>query len=153
VANYDFKKDLPVARQTEEEVAELLRSIYKAKIEDFCISSQYDIKAIIEGQIYTFEVKEDFYCERTGNVALEFACRGRPSGIQTSKSSHYIYKIHAPSGAIEFYSYKTSILKSMIREHLYFRIVNGGDPHSNSMNYLFKYETFIKKGKLLHSTS
>ena len=37
----------------------------------------------------------------------------------------------------------------MIKEKKYFRIVNGGDEGSNSMNYLFKYSVFKKNSKIL----
>jgi hypothetical protein len=148
MANYDFNKDLTVARKTETEVGELLRQLYDAKIIEFCISNKYDILAEIKNGQYSFEVKEDFMSWRTGNVALEFSCRGQPSGILISKADFYVYKIHGKEG-VRFYLFKTANLLKMISDNAYIRIVNGGDKGSNSMNYLFKYETFIKYGKLM----
>jgi len=148
--NYDFKKDLPIAVETEKEVAKILEEKYNANILEFSHTNKYDILAEIKNKKYTFEVKEDFTCEKTGNVGLEFRCRGKPSGIQTSQADFYIYKIHAQDGSIGFYLSKTSTLKKMIDDKKYFRIVNGGDVGSNSMNYLFKYETFINNAKLIH---
>jgi len=145
---YNFKEDFPIAEETEKEVAQLLAKIYDARILKFENTNKYDILAKIKDKQYTFEVKEDFTCERTGNVGLEFECRGKPSGIQTSQANYYIYKIHSKNG-IHFYLFNTATLKKMIAEKEYFRIVNGGDEGSNSMNYLFKYETFIRNGKFL----
>jgi len=140
---YDFNKDFPIARETEKEVANILRD-YGAKILDFEDTNKYDILAEKDGSKFTVEVKEDFICENTGNVGLEFECRGKPSGIQTSKATFYVYKLHTRNYGIKFFMHKTGALKKMIAEEKYFRIVNGGDEGSDSMNYLFKYDTFIK---------
>lgn len=147
--NYDFKKDFPIAKMTEQEVASILKKKYSAKIIEFGKTIEYDIIAEVNNKEYKFEVKEDFTCQRTGNVGLEFECRGKPSGIQASKADFYIYKIHTKHDGICFYLCSTKTLKKMIEEKEYFIIVNGGDKGSNSMNYLFKYETFIRNAKLI----
>jgi hypothetical protein len=56
--------------------------------------------------------------------------------------------VHTKEG-IRFVLHKTEELKRMIADKEYFRIVNGGDKGSNSMNYLFKYAVFVKNGRLL----
>ena len=145
--NYNFNEDLPVAVETEKDVAQILAKIYEARILKFEHSNKYDILARIKGNDYTFEVKEDFMTCKTGNVALEFECRGKPSGIQTSQADFYVYKIHGKNG-IHYYLFKKENLLKMISNEVS-RIVNGGDEGSNSMNYLFKYETFIKYGKFM----
>lgn len=149
MANYNYNTDKPIADNTEKEVADILRVIYNAVILEYGHTNAYDIKTKVNGKIFTFEVKEDFTCERTGNVGLEFECRGKPSGIGVSKADFYIYKIHSKHG-IKFYLYKTSQLKNMIANKYYFRIVNGGDVGSNSMNYLFEYDTFTRYGKCIY---
>lgn len=148
MANYNFNKDLPVAIETEKEVAQILAKIYDADILKFEHSNKYDILAKIKGNDYKFEVKEDFMSWKTGNVALEFECRGNPSGINSTEADFYVYKIHGKNG-IHFYLFKISNLFKMVSDNAWFRIVNGGDKNSNSMNYLFKYETFIKYGKFM----
>lgn len=145
---YNFTKDLPVAKATEVETAGILTKVYKAEILDYEDTNAYDILARINDALVTFEVKEDFLCEFTGNVGLEFECRGKPSGIQTSQADYYIYKLHTNHG-IEFVMFKTSTLKTMIDERRYFRVVNGGDKGSNSMNYLFKYDIFVRAGRII----
>jgi len=146
--NYDYDKDLLIARECEKEVADILTK-YGIEILGFEHTNKYDILTRVDGKEYTFEVKEDFTCERTGNVGLEFECRGRPSGIQVSKADYYIYKIHTKNDGICFFLCKTSNLKNMIDAVEYFRVVNGGDRMSNSMNYLFEYTTFAKHAKLI----
>lgn len=149
MANYNYKTDKPIADKTEKEVADILRATYNAVILDYGHTNAYDIRTRVNGKVFTFEVKEDFTCERTGNVGIEFECRGKPSGISVSKADFYIYKIHSKYG-VKFYLYKTSQLKNMIANKYYFRVVNGGDVGSNSMNYLFDYDTFTRYGKCIY---
>jgi hypothetical protein len=147
--HYDFKKDFPIAKETEREVAGYLNALYNAEILEFGNTNKYDIRARIKGKEYTFEVKEDFIGERTGNVGLEYSCRGKPSGIETSQADYYIYKLHTQLNGIQIFMCRTTALKRSILEHKYIRTVNGGDPGSNSLNYLFKYNTFVKVGRIL----
>lgn len=146
MGNYKFSEDLKVAKKTEHEVAELLEKFYCAEIKEFKTNSDYDILAEIKGKEYKFEVKEDFMCVDTGNVALEFECRGKPSGITISDADYYIYKLVMKDGP-EYILHSTKELKAMIEKKKYFRIVIGGDKGSNTMNYLFKYNAFLRNGK------
>jgi len=150
--NYNFKKDLSVAKETEKEVAKLLQERYGLNILSFEETNRYDILTEKNEKQLTFEIKEDFLCEKTGNVGLEFECRGKPSGIQTSQADYHIYKLHTADCGIQYVLHKTSVLKDMIETHMYFRIVNGGDKGSNSMNYLFKYNVFVSTGKIIFAS-
>lgn len=149
MANYNFRKDLPIAKETEVEVSKVLEKLYNAEILDFEDTNKYDILTKIKDKEVTFEVKEDFMCWRTGNVAVEYECRGKPSGIETTESDFYIYKINYPENKVKYVMHKTDIIRDMIKKKNYFRIVNGGDKGSNSMNYLFKYDVFVKTGTIL----
>ena len=108
---YDFSKDLPVAQKTEKQVARILEKLYRAKILDFEDTYKYDILASLNGKNFTVEVKEDFTCEFTGNVGLEFSCRGHDSGIRTTEATYYIYKIHTKSDGIQFVVHTTKAIK------------------------------------------
>lgn len=156
-SNYDFKKDLVVAHSTENQVVEYLVNnqdmsyITRVDTDPNAKLSDYDIKMMINktGKQVTIEIKEDFICRRTGNVGVEYECRGKLSGISISKADFYLYKIHLPQDKIGIFITSTNILKKIIKDKEYFRIVNGGDPGSNSMNYLFKLEVVKKYFKLL----
>ena len=155
--NYDFTKDFPIAKATEAQMARFLvetqdmtyvnkvENVTGAKLTDFDIKMRFNKT----NQDVTIEIKEDFSCERTGNVGVEFECRGKLSGISISKSDYYLYKVHRPDHKIGVYITPTSSLKKMIEDKKYFRIVNGGDPGSNSMNYLFKLDVFKENFKFL----
>jgi hypothetical protein len=43
--------------------------------------------------IHTFEIKKDLLCSFTGNIAVEFSYKGRPSGLKTTKATNFIYNI------------------------------------------------------------
>jgi len=150
--NYDFNLDLPIAQKTERQVAEFLVEKGGMTFLEDCDNNAYDLKMKTNnGSELTVEVKEDFSCERTGNVGVEYECRGKPSGISVSQADVYLYKVHEPSRRIGLYVIPTKNLKKMIERQEYFRVVNGGDPGSNSMNYLFKLDVFKDNFKYLGS--
>lgn len=64
--NSDFKFDLQVGQIAEREIADIFSS-----------------KKI--------EVKTDFMAQETGNVAIEFQSRGKPSGIAVTQADYYAY--------------------------------------------------------------
>ena len=144
--NYDFALDLPIARKTEYEISVLFGKYYGYKTEMFCNTRDYDLLLSKGESQISVEVKEDFTCEKTGNVGVEFRCRGKDSGIRTTRADYYVYKVHAKSG-IEFLMISVEKLRSMIDKELYHRVVVGGDRDSNSMNYLFHLETFRKHSR------
>lgn len=139
--NYDFNKDLPIAKRTEAQITDYLVSKGMTFLED-CDDNRYDVKMGVgkgdDMKEVTIEIKEDFTCERTGNVGVEIESWGRPSGLAVSKADFYLYKVHEPSGRKGLYLIKTSKLKKMVKNGEWFREVVGGDPGSNSRNFLFK---------------
>ena len=139
--NYDFNKDFPIARKTEKQIAQFLIDKLNMEFIDECDNSDYDIKMrTADGKQFSVEIKEDFSCERTGNIGVEIESWGRKSGIAVSKATLYLYKIHEPSGRKSMYVIPTTKLKRMIKDKLWHREVIGGDPGSNSRNFLFKLD-------------
>jgi len=147
MANYNFSDDLSVAQKTENEVGELLKNLGMT-ILGYNNDNRYDIKVSRKGSVKTIEIKEDFLCQDTGNVAVEFKCRGNDSGIAATEADFYLYKVHEIGFQVHYYLIKTEDLKKLIKEKFYHRIVNGGDANSDSMNYLFFLST-IKSNSLL----
>jgi hypothetical protein len=147
--HYSFRKDHKIARKTERQIADYLVAKGYEFIDE-CNNADYDIRMRTpSGDVITIEIKEDFSCQRTGNVGLEYHCRGKPSGISVSKADFYLYKVHEPNGEKNMYIIKTSELKEMVENKLWFREVNGGDPGSNSLNYLFKLGVIKNRFKVL----
>ena len=152
MAHYDFRKDLPIARETEKQVAAFFESNFPLTFKEECNNADYDLlfEHLETGNPISVEVKEDFMCEKTGNVGVEYHCRGKHSGIAISKSDFYVYKVHRPDKKVCMYAIKTVDLKQMIKDNLFFRRVTGGDKGSNSKNYLFRLpviqENFMNLG-------
>lgn len=141
--NYDFKKDHPIAIETEQEISKLLEDFYGWRTLEFCNTNAYDLKVKTKiGIELTIEVKEDFSCYKTGNVGIEFESWGRASGIAVSKAQFYLYKVHTPfEGRISYRWIGTDRLKNMIADERIPREIKDkcGDKGSNSKNYLFRY--------------
>lgn len=56
--------------------------------------NKYDLEFQKDGKNIFVEVKQDFSCFKTGNIGVEYSCRGKLSGILVSEANYYIYKIH-----------------------------------------------------------
>ena len=66
--NNDFRYDLMLGQIKEKQVADILEN-----------------KKI--------EIKTDYLAHKTGNIAIEYESRGKPSGIATTEADYYIYII------------------------------------------------------------
>ena len=81
-------------------------------------------------QISTIEVKTDFLASITGNIAVEYESRGKPSGLSVTKASHWVFVI--PNKIAIFV--ETNQLKEIARE--YYKkgsIRSGGDLDSSRL--------------------
>ena len=147
MGDYNFQKDLLRSKSGTRKIIKILEKSGYQFISEHD-GKEYDLKFHPPNSEKTIkiEVKEDFYCARSGNVALEFHSRGVDSGIAVSKADYYIYIIHTNKG-IKRFIFKTSKLKKMIKDKKYFRTVCGGDWKSNTYNYLFEYDVFITCGE------
>lgn len=168
MSNYSFSKDLLRAKKTEIEFTQLAWSdeigLFSLCPLDMEIStgknSDYDVKVIFgedkESFSYTFEIKEDFYCKKSGNVAVEFECRGKSSGISVSKADFYVYKLHtAPKGEIIWISvpreHLADVCQYMIEDsNCAKRIRHGGDKGSGTGMVLFSLGEFLQLGEIFH---
>lgn len=146
--NYDFKKDIIIAKSTEQEISKLLYEHYGVKTLEISKNKYYDLKVLLPNKKEKLiEIKEDFQSYRTGNLALEFECREKPSGIAITNASLFIYKLH--ENKIVYWATTTKTFKNMIANRRFSRVVNGGDKNSNSLNYLFSIELFKQYSKQL----
>ena len=87
------------------------------------------------------EVKSDRLAHKTGNVYIEYECRGRPSGIATTTAHYWIYRIEENNIAIII---PTERLKVICRK--YFtdgKIMLGGD-NNLSKGFLIPLIQLIK---------
>jgi len=88
------------------------------------------------GKFEKWEVKDDTLAERTGNIGVEFECRGKKSGINRTRANGWVFHLYGG----EWWMITTRDLRKAITDNLYFRIAIGGDKDSFTKMYLFKSE-------------
>ena len=116
-------------------------SIKKLKESDFSVTKftkdlSYGKKheKLVMKSMENFELKTDRMAHKTGNVYVEFQSRGKNSGIRTSKSDTWIFKI-VSKGDRHLFSVQIPLtrLKKLVSTD--YRIVPGGD-NLTSRGYL-----------------
>lgn len=149
MSNYNFDKDLLRSKNTELEIADILKNQHPGiQNIDFLNNNKGDLQIHLIDGIITIEIKEDLMAAKTGNVAVEYECRGKLSGISVTKAEVIIYKIHNSDKSITYFLIKTDELKKSIKNKWYDRTVTGGDVGSNTKMYLYKYNKFKELGKI-----
>lgn len=118
----NFLKDLKTGQAAEDKVKDYFSAkgykVSKNKSKDYKTLKKFDL-TINNIQV---EVKNDIMAQRTGNLALEFECSNKPSGISTSTSPIWIYIIGK-----ELLIFPLKVLKFLFNQKSYSRIVSGGD--------------------------
>ena len=116
-------------------------NIKKLKESDFSVTKftkdlSYGKKheKLVMKSMENFELKTDRMAHKTGNVYVEFQSRGKDSGIRTSKSHTWIFKI-VSKGDRHLFSIQIPLtrLKKLVSTD--YRIVPGGD-NLTSRGYL-----------------
>lgn len=148
--NYEFRADLAMAKATEQRLADYLVRKFDMELLGIGSGSDYDLLMQTKsGRQFSIEVKEDFMCEKTGNVAVEYWSRGKASGISVTVADYYFYVIHEPL-RLTVNSIKTDALKNIIITKQYFTEVSGGDAGSDTKSYLFKLNVIKKHFKEIY---
>lgn len=104
-------------------------------------NKNYDLTITKDDKLTKYEVKSDRRAFKTLNLAIEFECRNKPSGISCSEADIYAYFIIKPNDLFDLYLIPVEDLKKMINEKKYKRIVSGGDNYSSKM-YLMNLNDF-----------
>lgn len=129
----NFQRDLKIGNEYEKRFCHTVLGI---EYNNLGYNKGYDI---LHNDGTKYEVKADFGSIKSGNFFIEFECSGKPSGITTTESDYYaIY-----SGKTECYVIPTSIIKAVVKQREYSRIVNGGD-YYRAKGYLIKKERLLK---------
>lgn len=154
MANYNFNKDIIEGKKGEHTVTNiLLDNIPNTKlIQQDNDTSEYDV--IIESTItniqYKVEIKTDVYCtlsRDTGNMFIEYECRGKPSGIEVTLSDLFV--MYYPY-LKQVWTIPTPKLKELLKKPLNSLIRDcsmAGDDGSNTKGYLiprYEYKRYFK---------
>ena len=95
--NNNFEKDLEDGQLGEKAVRHFVETVWHKKFVCFGETAAFDIMFQNNRQNPVFfEVKTDLFEKDwdkggTGNMAIEYKCRGKPSGIRTTKSDWFAY--------------------------------------------------------------
>ena len=88
------------------------------------------------------EVKSDRKSEQTGNVYIEYSSRGKASGIATSQSDFYVYKVAEDEAIIISTSKLKAKLRKLVKDGLARMNVKGGD-NNTSLGVLCRIKDLI----------
>jgi len=141
----NFRENLEFGQQGEIEVAKRLMKVFKGlEIKDFNNDKACDIVCEWNGKPMLVEVKEDERCKDTGNVVVEYKSWGKPSGIATSTSDIWVFKLHRDDG-IHYLMFGIKTLRKIIEDRLYWNNRQMMHTDSNNWLYFFKYNTLLDK--------
>jgi len=135
---YDFKKDIITGEKGQEFIRQFLESKGMEYVSD-CHDITHDLKMTYSGKTYTYEIKTDVYPKDTGNLVIEFECRGKSSGINATQADYFLTYFPALG---EIWNIKTSDLKKLIENKKPRVFSNSGDKNSNTKLYCFKKKDF-----------
>lgn len=155
MAEYSFRKDIIEGEAGEDYIIDFLTKGWKGTLLEKKKDYKWDFKIDFDNSgVQTFESKTDVYCippskvngkvikERdTGNIFIEFSCRGKDSGIKVTEADWFVYYFKFLG---ELWMIKVQDLKKLIDENN-FRVGVGGDPGSNSSGYLIPKNKFRDK--------
>ena len=95
--NNNFEKDLADGQKGEKAVRHFVETVMHKTFVKFNDDSAYDIlfQNPYEEPV-TFEVKTDYWEKNideggSGNIVIEYKCRGKPSGIGVTKAKYFVY--------------------------------------------------------------
>lgn len=143
MANYQFNKDLKDGNEGEDFIVEWLKTQgYKVTLNRGGNNAAHDLRTLKDGQTLAWEVKTDFYCKPTrdtGNIFIEFWCRDKPSGIDTTQAHRmaYYFKFLKQVWIIDI-----SDLRSLIDNHKLPVKHFSGDKGSGTSGYLIAREFY-----------
>ena len=155
MAEYSFRKDIIEGEAGEDYIIDFLTKGWKGTLLEKKKDYTWDFKIDFENSgVQTFESKTDVYCipprkvngkqmkgRDTGNIFIEFSCRGKDSGIKVTEADWFVYYFKFLG---ELWIIRVNDLKKLIDENN-FRIGVGGDPGSNSSGYLIPRMKFRDK--------
>jgi hypothetical protein len=108
---------------------------------------EYDLIIIKDGKEIKIEVKSDRQASRTGNLAIEYECNSKASGITSTEADFWVYFIVHPDRD-ETYKIPIDDLKDLVKDC---RKVSGGDGMRSRMYLLHRtkiQEYLVEKNEL-----
>ena len=140
MGEYNYKKDLPLGELGESTIIKFAEEKGMVPVEWGNKDYRYDFKLAYDNRVYSYELKTDVYPHDTGNIVIEYECRGKASGISVTQADFFVtYFPHFN----EIWNIRTSDLKKMIIENPKIpKTQNSGDDGSNTKLYKINKEEF-----------
>jgi len=133
---YNFKKDILTGEQGQEFIIKFMEGKgFKYLGSNDTIS--HDLEMSYKGRRVTYEVKTDVYPRDTGNMVIEFECRGKSSGINATSADYFTYFFPALG---EIWNIECGRLRKLIGELKPHVFLNAGDSGSGTKLYRLKKE-------------
>lgn len=112
---------------------------------------KYDLKRGQEGEQWfaghltgdTIECKRDFKTHKTGNVYVEFECRGKPSGIATTEAEYWVFIVGPHENDLRAYLTSTKRLKALYEKAVAENRVAVGGDGNKSLGALVKVAELV----------
>ena len=95
--NYNFEKDLKDGKKGEQVIRHFVESTLGQRYIKDNDTNAFDLLFEDENlDLVTYEVKSDFWEQDwskggSGNMAIEYKCRGKSSGIGVTKAKYFVY--------------------------------------------------------------
>ena len=114
------------------------------KIEDrkkFDIDLEYgkvrekQVADMLQDKKIEVKIERDVW-QKTGNIAIEYECYGKPSGINATESDYWFHNLCIGEDIFATIVFDTNSLKRIINNLDYKRSVSGGDNNASRMYLL-----------------
>lgn len=105
---------------------------------------EYDFELMYKNKVIKYEVKCDRLSYKTSNIAIEYECNNKPSGISTTTADYFAYFILSgkDKSMYTLFIVPTEYIRKKIKEKYYMYETTGGDRHLSRM-YLFNVNVFL----------
>ena len=126
----NFEKDLVDGQKGEEAVRHFVESVWEKKFVTYGNTNKFDIMFQNEyDDPLFFEVKTDYFEKDwkeggTGNMAIEYKCRGKASGIRTTVADWFAYYFPNISSN-QLWLIKVDDLKELIKDNKFKTVAAG----------------------------
>ena len=70
---------------------------------------------------------------KTGNIAVEYECWNKPSGIKATESDYWFHNLCIGDNEYCTLVFKTDVLRTIVDKLVYFKTVSGGDNKASKM--------------------
>ena len=88
---------------------------------------------------------EQHLWEKTGNIAIEYECRGKPSGIAVTEAQFWAHELRRENQTVVYIMTEVEALKRVCRKYYQEgKIISGGDDNASRLILIPLQEILLK---------